>query len=188
VQRSSPLAHGRVAAIIRAIEQAAESDPDMLHSEEVQHSLIDATRQLFMPAGAKDQPRRLRGVARNRIVCEADAYLCANLMRSVYTAELCIAIGASASGLHEAFHAAFGISPHRYLKLRRMSLVRAMLLSRSSLWHSVKAMALSHGFWHLGQFAHDYRGIYGESPSETLARTRWRNGNDGAENGVGPAG
>ena len=184
VHRSSPQAHGRVAAIIRAAEQAAASAPDMLRGEEVQRSLFDATRQLFVPARAKDQPRRLRSVARNRIVREADAYLCANLMRPVYTAELCAAVGASASGLHEAFHAIFGISPHRYLKIRRMSLVRAKLLSRSGPWHLVKAVALSYGFWHLGQFAQDYRAIYGESPSETLARARWRNGDDAAEDGV----
>jgi AraC family transcriptional regulator, ethanolamine operon transcriptional activator len=36
----------------------------------------------------------------------------------------------------------------------------------------VKAVALSHGFWHLGQFAHDYRVAFGEAPSETLARAR----------------
>jgi hypothetical protein len=34
----------------------------------------------------------------------------------------------------------------------------------------VKSIALSHGFWHLGQFAHDYRATFGEAPSETLAR------------------
>jgi AraC family ethanolamine operon transcriptional activator len=39
----------------------------------------------------------------------------------------------------------------------------------------VKAVALSHGFWHLGQFAHDYRVSFGESPSETLARAQgWK--------------
>jgi hypothetical protein len=27
-----------------------------------------------------------------------------------------------------------------------------------------------HGFWHMGQFAADYRAIYGELPSKTLRR------------------
>ena len=64
----------------------------------------------------------------------------------------------------------FGISPHRYLKLRRMSLVLGTLLASAGPWRSVKAAALSYGFWHLGQFAHDYRAIFGELPSATLAR------------------
>jgi AraC-like DNA-binding protein len=76
----------------------------------------------------------------------------------------------SARRLHQAFDATFGISPHRYLKLRRMSMVRAALLSGCGPWRSVKAEALSHGFWHLGQFAQDYRALYGEAPSNTLAR------------------
>jgi AraC family ethanolamine operon transcriptional activator len=65
-----------------------------------------------------------------------------------------------------------GISPHWHLKMRRMGMVRAMLLSRASPWRSVKAAALSHGFWHLSQFAQDYRAFYGEAPSATLARAR----------------
>jgi AraC family ethanolamine operon transcriptional activator len=36
----------------------------------------------------------------------------------------------------------------------------------------VKSVALSHGFWHLGQFARDYRETFGETPTETLARGR----------------
>ena len=176
VKRCDQEAHGRVAAIIRVAEQTAESSPDILRGEAVQRSLraslLSAMRQLFLPAGTAEPPGRRRVVARHRVVREADAYLCANPMRPVYTEELCAALGVSASSLHEAFHATFGTSPHRYLKLRRMSLVRAALLSLSGPWRSVKGAALSHGFWHLGQFAHDYRKIYGEAPCETVARAR----------------
>jgi AraC family transcriptional regulator, ethanolamine operon transcriptional activator len=180
VQRCRPETHARVAAIIRTAEQLVAAAPGMLCGEEAQRalraSLLDAMQRLFLPVGATDQPRRRQVVARHRIVREADAYLCANPMRPVYTEEVCAALGVSTSGLHEAFHVTFSISPQRYLKLRRMSLARAALLSRSGPWRSVKAAALSHGFWHLGQFAHDYRMIYGESPCETLARARWREG------------
>ena len=36
----------------------------------------------------------------------------------------------------------------------------------------IKSVALSHGFWHPGQFLHDYRETFGEMLSDTLARTR----------------
>ena len=68
--------------------------------------------------------------------------------------------------------AAFGISPHRFLKLRRMSMVRAALRSCEGRMPLVKSVALAHGFWHLGQFAHDYRATFGETPSDTLVRAR----------------
>jgi hypothetical protein len=35
---------------------------------------------------------------------------------------------------------------------------------------NVKSAALDHGFWHLGRFAHEYRNLFGERPSETLSR------------------
>lgn len=177
IRRGDRQAHGRVAAIIRAVEQAADSTPEILRGEEVQRSLraslLDAMRRLFLPGGSTDQPGRRRAAARHRVVRDADAYLCANAARPVYTDDLCAALGVSASSLHEAFHATFGTSPHRFLKLRRLGMVRAALLSSSGPWRSVKAAALSHGFWHLGQFAHDYRMAYGEAPCETLARLRW---------------
>jgi AraC family ethanolamine operon transcriptional activator len=45
-----------------------------------------------------------------------------------------------------------------------------MLLSPAAPYRSVKAAALSCGFWHLGQFSRDYRLTFGELPSETLVR------------------
>ena len=36
----------------------------------------------------------------------------------------------------------------------------------------IKSVALSHGFWHPGQFSHDYRETFSEMLSDALARTR----------------
>jgi AraC family ethanolamine operon transcriptional activator len=161
--------------ISRAVETLAGRPELLAHpgaAQGLRSSILDAADAVLAqsrPVAAR--PART-GSARQQLVHAADAYLRANPARPVYTEELCAAIGASATRLHQAFHATFGISPHRYLKLRRMGMVRAMLLSSSGPWHSVKAAALSHGFWHLGQFAHDYRDLYGELPSETLARAR----------------
>ena len=51
-------------------------------------------------------------------------------------------------------------------------MVRSLLRSREGPAPLVKSVALAHGFWHLGLFANDYRAMYGEMPSETLARIR----------------
>jgi AraC family transcriptional regulator, ethanolamine operon transcriptional activator len=159
-----------------AVEDTLAETPDLLMDEEaargLRASILDAAGAILMPSEALTRRSARSAWARRRLVHAADDYLRANPARPVYTEELCTALGAAATRLHQAFHATFGMSPHRYLKLRRMGMVRAMLLSRSGPWHSVKAAALSHGFWHLGQFAHDYRDLYGELPSETLARGR----------------
>jgi AraC-like DNA-binding protein len=175
VQRATPTAHMRLSNCIGEAERIARYAPDVFHDDPsrigLRASLIDAARSLFVPAGVSSPPRN-RAVSRHRIVRLVDEHLCANPVRPIYTDDLCQALGVSASALREAFQDVFGISPHRYLKLRRMSLTRAALLSSSGPWRSVKAAALSHGFWHLGQFAQDYREIYGEVPSATLARGR----------------
>jgi AraC family ethanolamine operon transcriptional activator len=105
-----------------------------------------------------------------RIVLGAGAHLDANLDRPIYTEDLCRALAVSPAVLAEAFQVTLGTSPHRHLKLRRLNMVRAALMRRDGPPPLVKSVALSHGFWHLGQFARDYREQFGESPSETLAR------------------
>jgi AraC-like DNA-binding protein len=174
VQRSTGPAHGRVCGLIRQIERMARSAPHVLEHDQsriaLRASLLDAMHGMCPPA-PEARIGKTRATRRQRIVRLVDEYLCSNPVRPVYTDDLCRALGVSGSALHEAFQCVFGISPHRYLKLRRMSLVRATLLSPSGPWRSVKAAALSYGFWHLGQFAQDYREIYGELPSATLARS-----------------
>jgi len=33
-------------------------------------------------------------------------------------------------------------------------------------------MANRHGFWHMGQFAKDYKNLFGELPSQTLSKNK----------------
>jgi AraC family transcriptional regulator, ethanolamine operon transcriptional activator len=175
VQRAPALAHERLSAIVRCAEQALLSeDGEVLDQEAglaLRTSMIGAAQALVRSDGGTPKSRH-RAAGRQRVVRAVDEYLCANPMRPIYTEDLCNALGVSPSALHEAFHTVFGTSPHRYLKLRRMSLVRAALLSRSGPWASVKAAALSYGFWHLGQFAQDYKETFGELPSATLGRAK----------------
>ena len=124
-----------MAAILCEAERTAASEPDLLSDNEARRSLraspVDGLRQLLAPGENADRPRRRGPSARPPTLRRADEYLCANRARPVHTEEFCAAVGVSASALHEAFHAGFGISPHRYLKLRRLSMARAVLLSRS---------------------------------------------------------
>ena len=161
--------------ISRLVETLAGRPELLTHpgtAQGLRSSILEAAGAALAQSRPMAGPLARTALARQHLVHATDDYLRANPARPIYTEELCAAIGASATRLHQAFRATLGISPHRYLKLRRMEMVRAMLLSSSGPWHSVKAAALSHGFWHLGLFAHDYRDLYGELPSETLARAR----------------
>ena len=105
-----------------------------------------------------------------RVHREAEAYLRANLDRPIYRDDLCTALGVSRRKLHDAFAAVVGMSPPAYLKLRRLVLARRALRAGDGSRPLVKSVALSHGFWHLGYFARDYRALFGELPSQTVTR------------------
>ncbi|MGI9263585.1 MAG: helix-turn-helix domain-containing protein, partial [Gammaproteobacteria bacterium] len=78
--------------------------------------------------------------------------------------DLCRQVGVSAPTLYRGFQEEFGVGPKRYLQIRRLAGVRSELLSdgRKS---CITDIANRWGFWHMGQFAADYRQHFGELPS-----------------------
>jgi AraC family ethanolamine operon transcriptional activator len=162
--------------IILATRSVASSMPDVFEAEQprfaLRDALLKAAHDLVSPEPNVKicMPRNTE--ARRRTVLRVDEYLRAHMDRPIYTEELCNTLAVSVSSLADAFRAVFGITPHRFLKLRRMSMVRTALRHYEGQAPLVKSVALAHGFWHLGQFSHDYCAIFGETPSETLARGR----------------
>ncbi|MEO8350621.1 MAG: helix-turn-helix domain-containing protein [Chthoniobacteraceae bacterium] len=99
---------------------------------------------------------------------QARDYIADRLGQPIYLDELCRACGLSRRGLQKIFREKIGISPMEYLSLRRLHGVRQDLKANVE-WGGVKAAALEWGFWHLGRFSAEYRRIFGELPSATLA-------------------
>lgn len=81
---------------------------------------------------------------------------------------LCSLTGVSERTLQYAFLDHYGISPKTYLKNFRMYGVRKEILRGDSITTKINEIAYNWGFWHMGQFAADYRKLFGELPSETL--------------------
>jgi AraC-like DNA-binding protein len=90
----------------------------------------------------------------------------------VYIPELCKAIGASGRTLRVCCQEQLGMSPKRYLLLRRMHLARRALRDSASDITTVTEIATRYGFWHFGRFAGEYQSLFGEAPSATLHRPR----------------
>ena len=82
--------------------------------------------------------------------------------------ELCQLTHVSRRTLQYSFTTILGISPLQFLRLTRLNRVRRALRAASP-EQSVTEIATYWGFWHLGQFAHDYKQQFGESPSQTLS-------------------
>ena len=94
----------------------------------------------------------------------------ANADRTLYVAELCAATGASDRTLRVCCQEYLGMSPMRYLWLRRMHFARRALRMADPAATTVTDIATSYGFWELGRFSVAYRSLFGESPSAAIRR------------------
>jgi AraC family transcriptional regulator, ethanolamine operon transcriptional activator len=74
--------------------------------------------------------------------------------------------GASRRKLNYCFQEALGTTPVKYLRAVRLNGVRRELLAGAD---AIQDVAARWGFWHLSQFARDYRRQFGELPSRTRA-------------------
>lgn len=107
---------------------------------------------------------------RSRALRLALEYIEANADSAPTVRDICRASGASYRTLNYAFVERFGVAPKQYLQAVRLEGARKEL-RRMGPSARIADIANTWGFWHLGQFAADYRRQFGELPSETLAFT-----------------
>jgi AraC family ethanolamine operon transcriptional activator len=120
-------------------------------------------------AGSADTP--LGPTERHHVVRRAELYLEGRDEQSVRIEDVCQAACTSLSRLERAFRETFGVSPRRYLTLRRLAGVRRELL-RHEPHASITEVAMRWGFFHLGRFSQDYKALFAELPSQTLRSKR----------------
>ncbi len=134
--------------------------------EEIWSAATDSAFSAIRPgmeAGRSDLSRHIK------IIQDIDALFLTNHQAPLYSEDLAQKIGVSVRTVHNAVKLCRGMSLHRYLRLKRLWLVRQKLLAGEQ---SVKACALAHGFWHLGDFSRAYRELFAELPSQTLLKGR----------------
>lgn len=66
------------------------------------------------------------------------------------------------------------MSPKAYMQSKRFNSVRQNLRAADPTNSNVWEIAAEWGFWHMGQFARDYRSFFNELPSATLAKPAGR--------------
>lgn len=113
---------------------------------------------------------RGKATSENRIKTLKSAidYIQASTDKAISIEQLCRDTGINKRTLERAFLDKYGMTPKSYLQSLRLNDAYKIL------WHSdpettkVTDVALNLGYWHLSQFAADYRLHFGELPSETL--------------------
>jgi len=112
-------------------------------------------------------PRPVPVRGRRGTLRKALDFLQSHPYEAVTVSDLCSATGSSERVLQYAFREHFDVTPGAYLKASRLVAVRRQLRQSNPRKGTIADFANDLGFWHLGQFAADYRRHFGELPSET---------------------
>jgi AraC family ethanolamine operon transcriptional activator len=163
----------RLGATLNALLNSTQADPKVLHYPHavraMEQDMLAAFRQSLMPPTLT--PRRAGRATRQGGLKRAVEYLRSTDSRSVTVADLSAVARVTQRTLEYAFRDNFGMSPLGFLNLRRYHATRKDLLAADPKTATVSEIALNNGFHHLGRFAVHYKKLFGESPSQTLARS-----------------
>lgn len=124
---------------------------------------------LALASSTNIKPKKKR-VSRNRIVNRIFEYVDSDLSAPRNIPELCHIAEVDERTLRNIFYDLFSVSPSKYLKCYRLNMVRKAMVALDSPQVKIADIANLNGFWHIGQFAADYRRLFGELPSETLRK------------------
>jgi AraC-like DNA-binding protein len=140
---------------------------DALARLHLRHHLIQAA---FAAIGGGHSQVSVRECHLRRIMARFEALIEANPDRAMYLTEVCKAVGVTERTFRTCCQDYLGMSPIRYLTLRRLHQVHRELRNADARATTVTDIATRHGFWELGRFSMSYRELFGELPSTTLHR------------------
>jgi AraC-like DNA-binding protein len=145
-------------------------------NEELRFQAITDYRELVLESilgaaiGSDDIKHSYHFKDRSTTLRQALAFINSMKNEPISLADLSSATGVTSRALQILFKKEFGMSPKQYMIRKRLLGARRQLMHSHSPATLVTDVANAWGFWHMGQFAADYRKIFGELPSETLNR------------------
>lgn len=162
----------RLLSVIRSAIRVIETTPQVLSSPQAAKALEQALLRTVIAslqhkdAGRDGIPSKLNAILAKRFEEAVEA----NLDRPLFSRELSSMVGVSERTLRRICQEQMGISPLRFLALRRLHLAHQALLRADRHSATVTEIAMEFGIWELGRFAVAYKSRFGESPSTTLHR------------------
>ena len=171
----NPAEVARLRALLLEVTGTLDATAAALHPEAVANmdrTLLRALAGVTLDSssgGERKRPLRVERPAAFRSIFE---FLRTLPPGPVYVEDLCRATGLPERTLRLLFLEQFGESPVRVLRARRLCLTYETLQEPGVGLKQIRQVAGSYGFWHMGQFAADYRALFGERPSDTVRRAR----------------
>jgi AraC family ethanolamine operon transcriptional activator len=154
----------RVVRKLRA-QGAPESDDRLLAA--IQSQVLGTIAEVLLGAdeGVGCSTPSKRYAAMRRAIRHAEG-----IRRAISVPELANEVGVSRRVLELGFREGLGLSPQKFLRWNRLNEVHRELRHRRATAASVTEIASRWGFTELGRTAVEYRRLFLESPSQTLAR------------------
>jgi AraC family ethanolamine operon transcriptional activator len=145
----------------------SEGIADMTHWHEVERELL---RDILLTIAERASIRTKYNSSRiPKIFTTIDEYFEAHPFEDLTISDLSNLTGVKTRTLQHNFQKLLGVTPKQYLRAFRLNKVYKEI-HRADKQPGVKIgdIALKYGFWHMGQFAMDYKKLFGELPTETL--------------------
>ena len=152
----------------------AETKPKVITHREIARSLEQQLAHALFNCLVADEvcdPTPTKRHYRN-IMAGFEKVLAGRLDRPLQVPDVCATIEVSERTLRTCCAEFLGLSPGRYIRLRRLNVARRLLRHADPDTTTVAAIARRSGFAELGRFAAIYRMAFGELPSTTLAHVR----------------
>jgi AraC-like DNA-binding protein len=167
-----PVALGRLHRLHEAAGHLAEDAPTVLAHPEAARGFEQALVEAVAACLATDDTAEDRSAQRRHAKIMRRFYEAIEDEpdRAVFIPDLCAEIGVGERTLRICCQEYVGVSPNRLLMLRRMRQVRKALRESNKNTTTVTETAARWGFWNFGRFAGEYKSLFGELPSVTLAR------------------
>ncbi len=162
--------HQTMQSLAGALRSLVADRSQPLASEKLRREVERGVREAFFEtlSGLPVPQNKLRTARRHEKLRRAREYLAEHAHEPIYLLDLCRATGLGQRALQSLFRDLLGVSPITYLQRLRLHRVRRELLRSGKAPGTVKRVALTWRFWHLGNFAADYGRLFGECPSQTL--------------------
>ena len=162
----------RLANLHEAAAHIAKNTPNVLAHPAVARAIEQGLIEVMVLCLATGDPVDTRSAHRHHraVMQRLEDVLQVSSEEPLYMTELCTAVGVSYPTLRACCQEHVGMSPKRYLWLRRMHLARRALRRATQETTTVTKIATNYGFWELGRFSVAYRSLFGEPPSTTLRR------------------
>jgi AraC-like DNA-binding protein len=150
----------------------SEARLDLIERSEVARSLgqevLHAIIHCFSANGVDDTWKTRHHHA--AVMARFEELLSRRIDQKLSMPRLCGELGVPERTLRMCCAEFLGVSPTRYISLRRLNRARSALRRANPSIVSVAEVARNHQFLELGRFAVTYRATFGESPSATLQR------------------